>query len=68
MEMRRGGEKNRASSRQTPVAPPPPKALKGLDTSFEDLYILIETDELQYLLEVGTRLSLADTCETSILL
>ncbi|KAF6036157.1 DNHD1 [Bugula neritina] len=51
MEMRRGGEKNRASSRQTPVAPPPPKALKGLDTSFEDLYILIETDELQYLLE-----------------
>ena len=41
------GEK-RTSSRQTPVVSAP----KGLDTTSEDLYILIETEELQYLIEV----------------
>jgi len=41
------GEKGRAASRSTPLPAP-----KGLDVSSDDLYILIDTDELRYLLEV----------------
>ena len=48
-ELRRlGASEKRAPSRLTPVANAP----KGLDTSADDLYILIETEELVYLLEV----------------
>lgn len=49
-----GGDKNQPSSRQTPQIPVP----KGLDVSSEDLYILIETEELRYLLEVCGKLNI----------
>ena len=44
-----GRDTNQPPSRQTPQLPVP----KGLDVSAEDLYILIETEELRYLLEVS---------------